>query len=127
MLLAVIAVVAIGAALWTAEPSWLVGAVELSVSAWLLASVVTLIAHSRGKAKVFWLGVAVECATPMGIHAALAYVATLERRAWYFDAFLINLSIGFRTVLLLWAFAPLVGLLCVLTHRLFIRSPEPKD
>jgi hypothetical protein len=37
-----------------------------------------------------------------------------------------NLSSKFRYLLVYWAFAPVVGLLCVLTHWLFIRPPEPK-
>src|SRR6185437_6619039 len=46
MMLAAVAVVGIGAALWVAEPSWQVGVVELLLSAWLLASVATLAALS---------------------------------------------------------------------------------
>jgi hypothetical protein len=64
--------------------------------------------------------------TPAGIHMVMAYLATVERGTLYFNAFLFDVSFGFRTIFLFWAFAPVVGLLCVFTHWLFIRRPEPK-
>jgi hypothetical protein len=39
---------------------------------------------------------------------------------------LTGMSASFRSVLVAWAFAPVVGLLCVFTHWLLIRPPEPK-
>lgn len=37
---------------------------------------------------------------------------------------LVHTARTFRPILLLWAFAPVVGLLCVLTHWLLIRPPQ---
>ena len=127
-LLAAIAVVGIGAALWTAKPSWQVGAVESILVAWALASAATLIVHTSGKAKAFWLGV--------GIQFSLATVVLIVGGGLfgysryglnYFQVALESVSEGFRPVLAAWAFAPVVGLLCLLTHWLLIRPPEPKD
>ena len=118
-LLAAVAIVGIGAALWVAEPSWWLGAIEFSLSAWVLASSGILLSHSTGKVKAFWLGVAVECIMPTAIQISV----NASHFAWHFEGFVMNFSLGFRTTLLLWAFAPVVGLLCVLTHWLLVRPP----
>ena len=127
-LLAAVAVVGIGAALWIAEPSWYVGAVESIFIAWVLASAAAMIVHTTGPAKAFWFGVGVQCAL---IIAFLIQSRQLDVSGLfgfdYFWAALRNLSYFFRPILVAWAFAPIVGLLCVLTHWFLVRPREPKD
>jgi hypothetical protein len=126
-LLAAVAAVGIGTALWTAEPSWQVGAVELSLLGWGLASATILIANSAGMARAFWLGCTVEFVLPAILHVGSTNYSSLTLN-WHFESFLWNLSSQFRTVLLFWAFSPVVGLLCVFTHWLLIRPPQgPQD
>ena len=137
-LLTAVAVVAIGAALWVAEPSWQVGAFEALLLAWVPASAVVLSIYCDRKAKPFWIGVTAQC-----LLLALSYSSFLlppEDSIWVtgpgvlghpsfletpFGLFT-HLSSKFRVALVAWAFAPVVGVLCVVTHRLFIRPPEPK-
>ena len=127
MLFVAVAVVGIGAALWVAKPSWQVGAVELMLAAWVLASAATLIVHTSGKAKAFWLGVGIQCTLAIAILMAGGGLFGYGRYGLnYFQVALLSVSEGFQPVMAAWAFAPVVGLLCVLTHRLLIRPPEPK-
>ena len=140
-LLAVVTVVGIGAALWTAKPSWWVGAVEVLFVAWVLASAIILAVNSTGKFKAWWIGIAVG-----GVLPTIFWLASLgtfihdpprevlfnasNGMQLFSDEFLPTLFYGFRLVILGWAFAPVVGLLCVFTHWLFIRSAgvaTPKD
>jgi hypothetical protein len=136
-LLAAIAAVGIGAALWTAEPpSWQLGAVEALLMAWVLASTEMLRMNSMGKPKAFWAGFTAECKLVTFFY----FLCFVPVRNILLDADLFmsrplgtlgvlanSLSIHFRPLFLSWAFAPVVGLLCVLTHWLLIRPPEPKD
>jgi hypothetical protein len=142
MMLAAVAVVGIGAGLWVAEPSWQLGVVEALLLAWVPASAVLLSIQFTGKARAFWMGVAAECVWPILVCLSVAVLFSLgivpvdsalpetppllTRPAWWFPGFLFDLSEHFLPVLLAWAFAPVVGLLCVLTHWLFIRPPVPK-
>ena len=141
-LLAAVAAVGIGAALWTTRPSWQLGAVEALPLAWVPASAVMLSIQFTGKARAFRMGVAAECIWPILVCLSGAVLFSLgmvpvasalpetlpflTRPAWWFPRFLFDLSEHFLPVLLAWVFAPVVGLLCVLTHWLFIRPPEPK-
>lgn len=133
MLLAAVGIVGIGAGLWVAEPSWQIGAVEFLLLACVPASAAALSVHSDGRAKAFWMGVtsecisaAVFCCTGMGAVALdllglPTFIPTslesLMARFWL-------LSANFQAILFSWAFAPVVGLLCVFTHWLFIRPPR---
>jgi hypothetical protein len=141
-LLAAVAVVGIGAALWTAEPSWKMGAVEFLLVPSVLASAAILTVRSKGTAKAFWMGCAVECIWPFVAYLpavlVLYFLEQLERSTevelpdvrddlLLFFGSLDGISYCFRPVLLAWAFAPIVGLLCVLTHWLFIRSADPAE
>lgn len=141
-MLATVAVVGIGAALWVAEPSWQVGAVEFLLVPCVLASTAIISVHSTGRAKAFWFGFAAECAWPLVVYLPVAVGFSLpdaiirdnaavppylEVLGW-FPIILVGISGDFRPVLLAWAFAPLVGLLCVFTHWLLIRPAEgPQD
>lgn len=133
MLFAAVAVVAIGAALWVAKPSWQNGAVEVVFVAWTLTSAAMGSANSTGKTKAFWMGVTVESVLPAIAWAFLgsfgASTALVRSTSLKFELYLEILSQNFRLLLLAWAFAPVVGLLCVLTHRLLVRpaSAERKD
>lgn len=134
-LLAAVAAVGIGAALWVAEPSWQVGAVEFLLLALLPATTAMLCVSSTGKARAFWVGVTVESLLPTigwavyGIEISLnPYLANGSNpQLDLLHNWLLLLSGNFRPVLLVWAFAPIVGLLCVLTHWLFIRSADPAE
>ena len=126
-LLAAVAVVGIGAALWVAEPSWKLGAFEALVLIWVPTSAIVLVVNSMGKAKTFWIGIAASCVATslcfvryaMPIESYSTYSGMLQYLAYH-------ISDRFWSVLLAWAFAPVVGLLCAFTHWLFIRPPEPK-
>lgn len=129
MLLAA-AVAGLGAALWVAEPSWQVGAVECLLLGWAPASAAVLSAYTSGKARAFWMGFTVESILMPALFAAVIEfdAPVFEDFRPYlglFRAFLENLSANFRAVLLLWIFAPVVGLLCVCTHWLLAPPAEP--
>ena len=136
-LFAAVAVVGIGAALWVAERSWYVGAVEFAFGAWVLTSAILLGMSHPGKPRAFWLGIATGIALPtigwadtaIGISSHPYSGADPNHPLNQLQAFLFQLSINFRPLFLMWAFAPIVGLLCVLTHWLLVRpsSAEPKD
>lgn len=137
-LLAAVAVVGIGGALWVAEPSWQLGVIEGVFVSWIQASVIVLSIHSEGKAKGWWIGMAVQCTFASIIYVLsmfLAYAlhadtppAVAEHRTFVgsVEWFALTLSEYFRLVLAALAPAPVVGLLCVFTHWLLIRPPEPK-
>ena len=144
-LFAAVAVVGIGAALWVAEPSWQLGAIEALVLAWVPGSAVALAVHSVGKTKTFWIGFAAESIWPvlaylpiivgLSLHVivldetGVGGIPPSETLSVWFPRLLIGISHTLRPVLIAWAFAPVVGLLCVLTHWLLVRpaSAEPKD
>ena len=133
-LFAAVAVVGIGAALWVAEPSWQVGAVEFLLLAWVPASAAILCFHSNGKAKAFWSGVTSQCVLLTFFYIAYSKAFEFSPLDYtyptYLSAFgaaplmLIDLSRNFRPALTAWAFAPIVGLLCVLTHWLVVRQED---
>ena len=128
MMLAAVAVVGIGAGLWVAEPSWQVGVAEALIVAWTLTSAVILTVHSRGKARAFWMGCAGQCITAacflpqfvLKIAPFGEFPEFLGMLPYLTDA----LSNNFRCFLVAWAFAPVVGLLCVFTHWLFVRPAD---
>ena len=141
-LLAAVAAIGIGAALWVAEPSWQVGAVEFFLAPCVLGSATLLALHSSGRPNEFWTGVAAEIVWPILVYLPVALLFSLPHRAIgavdtaalsflhlpnWFPHFLVGMSETFRPVLLAWAFAPIVGLLCVLMHWVLLRPPEPKD
>ena len=136
-LLASVAAVGIGAALWVAEPSWYVGAMECLLLAWVSTSAAIISVNSKGKAKPFWMGVAYECVWTVLISsfaaASMPYdglfsPATFPAFLGYLSPFFFGMSIHFRPTLTAIAFAPALGLLCVFTHCLLIRPPQgPKD
>lgn len=136
MLLVAVAVVGIGAALWRAEASWQAGAIEFLLVAWVVATVAMMSVNAKGRAKAFWMGVTTECVWPVlgylpvvgffslnGViesgHPVPPFLDTLD----WFPLFLIGMSDSFRPVLLAWAFAPVIGLLCIFTHWLLARPP----
>ena len=131
-LFAAVAFVGIGAALWVAEPSWQLGAVEALLLAWVPGSAVALSVHSTGKMRTFWIGCAIECVLLSTFAVALGWyigpdIPPDETFPEYFGNApfaMAILSRSFQTFLLIWAFAPVVGLLCVFTHWLLIRPPQ---
>ena len=135
-LLAAIAIVGIGAALWGAEPSWRLGAIEAFLLAWVPGSTAALSVHSIGRTKTFWIGVTSACIFPpitLIIIGSMPYDYPIlmsgpdtPRVLGLLEDYLRTLSLNFRTALISWAFSPVVGLLCVFTHWLFIRSDEPR-
>lgn len=132
MLLTAVAVVGIVAILWFAEPSWQVGAIDCLMLGWVPASAAVLSASSSGKARAFWIGFVAESILPPTLFASFFGFDTpvfedFQPYLGLFRAFLTNLSANFRTVLLLWTFAPVAGLLCVFTHWLSERRAEPKS
>lgn len=132
MLSAAVAVVGIVATLWVAEPSWQVGAIECLMLGWVPASAAVLSASSSGKARAFWIGFTAESILPPTLFASFIGFDTpvfedFQPYFGFFRAFLTNLSANFRTVLLLWTFAPMAGLLCALTHWLLVRPAGPKS
>ena len=138
-LLAAVATVGIGAALWVAEPSWQVGAVEMLLLAWVLGSVTALSVHSTGKVKTFWIGVTSWCISGFAICFALLFSEPIDIDEATMPAFIpVSLellvccfwivNVNVQALLCALGFAPVVGLLCVLTHWLFIRPPHgPQD
>jgi hypothetical protein len=131
-LLAVIAVVGIGAALWVAERSWQAGAAELLLTSVILPAIVILSVKSTGRAKAFWLGLAIEsvsssivwfvsvgirmCDHPYGVDTALEKLQLA----------LLFLTRDFRSLLLAWLFGPVGGLLCMFTYWLMAHSADRK-
>jgi len=129
-LLAAVAVVGIGVALWVAEPSWQLGAVEALVLAWVMASTALLATISTGLARAWWAGIAAESMLAVFFFFAffmrhLSIRGSFDSETWMATFFFGEVSTNFHLLLIGWAFAPVVGLLCVLTHWLFIRSAGP--
>jgi hypothetical protein len=130
-LLAAIAAVGIGAALWVAEPSWQLGVIEALVLAWITASAVLLTANSIGLARAWWAGIAAESMLAIifvipFFPRSLLVRGPFDSDTWVASYLFKALSSQFHLLLIAWAFAPVVGLLCVFTHWLLIRPPEPK-
>lgn len=130
-LLVSVAIFGIGAALWVAEPSPQVGAIEVMLTLWVptLAAIFGL--KTAGKSRVCWLGVAFtlamfaiaysrECVTSIK-EPGLPFLLLVEKFAMQF-------SVNFRGLMAVWAaFAPAVGILCILAHWLFTRPLDPQD
>jgi len=132
-LFAAVAVVGIGAALWIAEPSWQVGAMECLLLAWVSTSAAIISVNSKGKAKPFWMGVAYECAWTVLISSFAAASmpfdgpfspATFPEFLGYLSPFFFGMSSHFRPTLTAMAFAPVLGILCMLTHWVLVRPPQ---
>lgn len=138
-LLAAVAAVGIGAALWVAEPSWQAGLIEILFLIWVPASAVILSANSSGKTRAWWIGLAAGCIfginlyllSDAGVVNAFSLYANpnpAPTRLARLQAVAKGLSSEFQVLLLLWSLAPVVGLLCVFTHWLLIRPPQgPTD
>ena len=133
-LLAAIAGVGIGAGLWVAEPSWQAGAVTALLLTWVPGSALALSMHSTGKSRTFWMVCAVHCVLmPLFLVRSGWFLGPDSELSESFPEFwgnapytLLVFSWNFLEFLLIWVSAPVVGLLCVLTHWLLIRPPEPK-
>ena len=136
-LLAAVAVVGIGTALWVAEPSWQLGLIEALFLIWVPASAVILSINSCGKARAWWIGFAAGCIFGVKLlllsDSGVANLFNLQIPAirgplGRLQASATALSSGFRILLLLWLLAPIVGLLCVFTQWLLVRPPQgPQD
>jgi hypothetical protein len=137
MMLAAVAVVGIGAGLWVAEPSWQVGILQTLFVLALPAGVTVAATQLSGPSRAFCVGLSFATTIPA---ITFIFPLTLECRnlvgtvAGVFESnegvrWLHGLSLTsqlFKLAAFQWAFAPVVGLLCVFTHWLFIRPPEPK-
>ena len=131
-LLAAVAAAGIAAALWVAEPSWQVGVFEILLLVLAPAAAIALAVHSTRTAKTWWIGIA----TALGFTSILLFLQSTM--LLIYDSSIVEspladlmrfagaLSFNFRSAILAWAFAPVVGLLCVFTNWLLIRPPEPK-
>ena len=142
-LFAAVAVVGIGAALWVAEPSWQVGLLQSVIVLTFPACVTVAAIQLRGPSRAFCVGLSFATTIPAGIFmfhltyeckvdvvvSAVAGVALESREEMLWLRGLSSMSPLFKVVAGQWAFAPVVGLFCVLTHWLLVRpaSAEPKD
>ena len=78
-----------------------------------------------GLAKAWWMGVLAECClAEFGF-----FHFAIEQETWYasvggFQILAHLISDRFQFLLAAWAFAPVVGLLCVFTHWLFVRPAD---
>lgn len=144
ILLAAVAVVGIGAALWTAQPSWQVGILQTSFVLALPACVTVGAMQWSGHCRAFCVGLSFATTIPAVIFLLRV---TNESAVLIVDSavagipletsgeemqLLRGLSLSsslFKLAAGQWAFAPVVGLLCVFTHWLLVRpaSAERKD
>ncbi len=128
-LLAAAAVVGIGAALWIAEPSWRLGALEALLLVFVPAAAITFAVHSTRTVRAWWIGIATGSAfTTMLLFLQstmlLAYDSMIVESPWAdLMRFAGALSFNFRSAILAWALAPIVGVLCALTHYLLTSTP----
>ena len=126
-LFAAVAVVGIAVALWVARPSWQLGMVEIVCLAFVPASAIILAVNSTGNRKAWWIGITAQC-----LLAEFGFVhLAIQQANWYESIYMLKLlaaaiSDRFRMLLLAWAFAPVVGLLCVFMHWVLVRPHEPK-
>jgi hypothetical protein len=120
---AVTMVVAAGAGLWVATPSWQLGVVELVLIFFVPAFSAVASQNSTGYAKAFWIGVLVS-----GVLRSLAlFMVLFPHGNWafvngYVDMGEVELALmGFfaalarygRFMVVFWSLGPLVGILCV--------------
>ena len=138
-LLAAVAIVGIGAALWVAEPSWQVGILQTFFVLALPACVTVAAMQLSGNSRAFCVGLsfATTIAAVMFIfHLTLECRNLIGTVAGVFESdegvrWLHGLSLTsqlFKLAAFQWAFAPVVGLLCVFTHWLLIEPPQgPRD
>ena len=126
-----LAAVGIGAALWVAEPSWQVGAIEGVLLVIIPVLTIRFARRSRGKARAWWEGVGMACLCSILI---FFYLYSVRMHAPFAEApitspvassttFLANLSARFRFIIAFWAFAPAVGVFFIVMHRLI--GPPP--
>lgn len=140
-LLAAVAAVGIGAALWTTEPSWPIGLLQSLFVMAAPACIFVAAMHCRGASRFFWLGVAfagtISAATYFYQLANECRVLIADRhwthvpvgtQQFFLPEGLASSSIFFKLTLIQWSVAPVVGLLCVFTHWLLVRPPQgPQD
>lgn len=139
-MLAVVAIVGIGAALWIAEPSWQVGTIEALFLVWVPASAVVLAVNSAGKTKAWWIGNTAGLMTALFVYFEFWFpllsnvplhdgteLVVKDESLGPFGILAVTLSHRFRPLLQAWGLAPIVGLLCVATHLLFVGPPDAKD
>ena len=139
-LLAAIAIVGIGAALWVAEPSWQVGILQTSFVLALPACVTVAAIQADRASRAFYMGLAFATTIPAVIYLLqlaneslvlivdIAAAGIPSETSYKETQLLRGLSSScpfFKLAVSEWAFAPVVGFLCVLTHWLFIRSAGP--
>lgn len=140
-LIAAVAVVGIGAALWVAEPSWQVGILQTLFVLALPACVMAAAMRLSGPSRAFCIGLSFATTIPAAIFLLRL---TNEGRVLIVDSAVagipletssdemqllrgLSLSSLFKLAAGQWAFAPVVGLLCVFTNWLFIRSAGPAE
>jgi len=128
-MLAVTMVVAAGAGLWVATPSWQLGVIELVLIFFVPAFAAVASQNSTGYAKAFWIGVLVSTVLPFGVFfwAIVRGIGDIyPRQGWTVDewqaASRIITEYG-RAIVLSWSFALLIGILCVVAHW-FIKLPK---
>lgn len=136
-MLAAVAAMGIGAALWVAEPSWQLGAFEAVFVTWFLAIPLMFIARSSGAARAWWIGIAVESVFATASHTIAACSAfsiwgnvsdyPLQSQPDSLQWFGLRMAELFHPLLASWSLAPVVGLLCVATHWLFVRPPVSNE
>jgi hypothetical protein len=140
MLFAAVAVTGIGGALWVAEPSWQVGILQTFLVLALPACGTVAAMQLSGPSRAFCVGLSfattIAAATFMFhlTHACkpelFGVVAGIfeSNEGMQWRRGLSSTSSSFKAAAFQWAFAPVVGLLCVLTHWLLIQLPQgPRD
>ena len=127
--------VACAAGLWVATPSWQLGVIELVLIFFVPAFAAVSSLGSKGYARDFWVGVLVS--TVLGW--LVLFLVLFPHGNWafvngYVDMGEVELALmGFfatfarygRFMVVFWSFAPLVGILCVVTRWLI--KPTEKD
>jgi hypothetical protein len=119
-----VAVVGIGAALWVAEPSPQVAAIEVVLALWVPTLAVIFGLKTAGNSRVCWLGVAFTLAAFAIAYSRECITLTKEPGLSLLllaERFVMQFSVDFRGLLAVWAaYGSIVGILCVLAHWLFI-------
>ena len=131
---AAIAFVAGYAGLWIARPSWQLGFVEALLAFAVPVTALSAAWKANSHARTFLLAIALVAMAPLAgqidfaAHKQITFVATTTGAypilELDFRGALLACSESFRITLVAWAFAPVVGLLCVLTQRLVRSIPR---